>query len=83
MSTFGRPQTNVFDMPVDAFSVIVEEARGTVSECIEYVQQNCMGDWSYDWTHGEHRSDPAELRRQHRFLFTNQAAAAMFRMRFG
>jgi hypothetical protein len=63
--------------------VIVLWAKCSPDEALRYIQTNCRGDWSNDWMHGECRSDPPEVRAQHRYIFTDQASAAMFRMRFG
>lgn len=53
-------------------------------EAVRYIRTNCSrGDWLYDWTHGDYRSDSAEVRRQLRFLFEREDDAAMFRVAFG
>lgn len=78
-----RPQSNVWEMPDEAHEVIVAAAGCSPTEAYAFIMTNCRGDWSYDWMHGDCRSDSPEVRAQTRYLFSDQASAAMFRVRFG
>jgi len=80
MSEFGRPARAV-TLPKPYFEVLVIRDASTAQERYDFIQTNCRGDWADDWLY-DFRSDPAG-RGQARYLFSDQASAAIFRVRFG
>jgi hypothetical protein len=85
ISHFFRPMSDAWQLErlVPVHEVLVQTVDCPQDDALAYIQTNCRGDWSHDWMHGDSRSDTPEVRAQSRYLFSDQAAAAMFRMRFG